>query len=106
MTRRADDNEATIQRRLAIYKQEVAPLLGFYEDRVSGYSEIGRRLVGDWSDPHHHHHHHTYTHIHPSLISTPTHTNCLQGTLRTFHVKKGVRDAPALEAMMTADGTN
>lgn len=56
LTRRSDDNEATIQQRLAIYKQEITPLLDFYEER---------------------------------------------GILRSFHVKKGVKDAPALQAVMT-----
>ena len=33
LRRRSDDNEETIRRRLAVYREEVEPLLAFYEEK-------------------------------------------------------------------------
>jgi len=38
---RADDNEATIRRRLEVYRQETEPLIAFYGERVVRVDGVG-----------------------------------------------------------------
>lgn len=98
LTRRSDDNEATIQRRLEVYRREIAPVLGFYDDRVSNRLGLTNNKA-------------IYCIVMGALFLSVSHgrTNYphfyAQGILCTFKVKKGVKDAPALEAMMTTERT-
>ncbi len=44
---RKDDNEQTIRRRLQVYREQTAPLIGYYRDRGRLYSVNGDRQLGE-----------------------------------------------------------
>lgn len=96
LARRSDDNEATIQRRLEVYRKEIAPVLSFYEERVSKkQSEAVGLEKGE---------EYLFCMLLPACVSHNGSIHSIahaQGILCSFQVKKGVKDAPALEAMMT-----
>lgn len=99
LTRRDDDNEATIQRRLGVYKQAVAPLLAFYEGRVRARVLLLAACTRSCC---------SFSPLAaPHAIDALAHATvyaCAQGVLRSFNVKKGIQDAPALqEAMIESD---